>query len=72
MHILILVVSVLAGLGFWIWRLRAAGSAAREALGAAQSVKGYVTRRRIAGQTAFSPIAAIDDPAVAGATWLRL
>ena len=72
MHILLLIVSGLAGLGFWLWRLRAAGSAAREALGAAQSAKGYVTRRRIAGRVAFSPIAAIDDPVVAGATYARL
>ena len=71
MPILIMVVSALAGLAFWIWRLRAAGRVERDAIGAAQSAKGYVTRRRIAGKTAFSPIAAIDDPAVAGATWLR-
>ena len=72
MHILLLILSALAGLGFWIWRLRAAGSAAREAIGAAQAARGALTRRKIRGQVAFSPIAAIDDPAVAGATWLRL
>ena len=72
MHIILLVLSALAGLAFWIYRLRAAGSAARDALGAAQATKGYVTRRRIAGRVAFSPIAAIDDPVVAGATWTRL
>ena len=72
MHILIGILGALAGLAFWIYRLRAAGSAARDAIGAAQSAKGYVTRRRIAGRVAFSPITAIDDPAVAGATWARL
>ena len=72
MHILIAILGAVAGLAFWIYRLRAAGSAARDAIGAAQSAKGYVTRRRIAGRVAFSPITAIDDPAVAGATWARL
>ena len=72
MHILLLILSGLAGLGFWLWRLRAAGRVAREAFGAAQTARGAITRRRIAGRVAFSPITAIDDPAVAGATWARM
>ena len=72
MHILLLILSLAAGAAFWAYRLKMIGGAAKDAVGAAQSAKGYVTRRRRAAQSDFAPIAAIDTPPVAAATWMRL
>ena len=72
MHILLLILSVAAGAAFWFYRLKMIGGAAKGALSAAHSAKGYVTRRRRAGQSDFAVITAIDAPPTAAATWLRL
>ena len=72
MHVLIAVLTFAAGAAFWLYRLKVIGGAARDAVGAAQSVRGHVRRRRIAARSDFAPITAIDTPTVAAATWLRL
>ena len=71
-HVLVALASLAAGAAFWFYRLRAVGGAARSALGAAQTAKGARTRRRLAAESDFAPIAAIDAAPVAAATWMRL
>lgn len=70
MHIALLVLSAIAGLGFWWIRLRAAGEAATEVVAAVGRLRGAARRRKIRKQAELSPVAAIDDPVVAAATLL--
>lgn len=70
MHIALLVLSALAGLGFWWIRLRAAGQAASEVVDAVGRARGAMRRRKIRRQAELSPVAAIDDPVIAAATLL--
>ena len=71
MHILLLIVSVLAGAGFWLWRLRMAGQAASELASGAAWARGFLKRRARVQADAFSPVTAIDHPAQAAASWAR-
>ena len=70
MHILLLVLGVVAGLGFWWYRLRAAHDAASEVVDAVGRVRGSMRRKKIRQQTQLSPLTAVDDPVVAAATIL--
>lgn len=70
MHIVVLVLGVLAGLGFWYYRLRAARDAAGEVVDAVGRMRGSMRRKKIRKQTELSPLTAIDDPVVAAATVL--
>lgn len=70
MHIIVLVLGVVAGLGFWWYRLRAAKDAAGEIVNVVGRVRGNIRRKRIRTQAEMSPLTAIDDPVVAAATIL--
>ncbi len=70
MHIVVLVLGLLAGLGFWWYRLRAAHNAASEVVDAVGRVRGSMRRKKIRKQTELSPLTAINDPVVAAATIL--
>lgn len=70
MHIVLLVLGVLAGLGFWWYRLQQAGNAASEVVDTLGRARGAMRRKKIRRQTELSPLTAIDDPVVAAATLL--
>lgn len=70
MHIVLLVLGVVAGLGFWWYRVRAAHEAASEVADAVGRVRGSMRRKKIRKQNELSPLTAIDDPVVAAATLL--
>jgi hypothetical protein len=70
MHIVVMVLGVVAGLGFWWYRIRAAGDAASEVIDAAGRMRGSFRRKRIRNQAELSPLTAINDPIVAAATLL--
>ena len=70
MHIVLLVLGVGAGLGFWWFRLRAAHDAAGEVVDAVGRVRGSMRRKKIRNQNQLSPLTAVNDPVVAAATIL--
>lgn len=70
MHIALLVLGVIAGLGFWWYRLRSAHDAAGEVVDAVGRVRGSMRRKKIRTQTQLSPLTAVEDPVVAAATIL--
>lgn len=70
MHIVMIVIGLLAGLGFWWYRIRAANNAANEVVDAVGRVRGSFRRKKIRNQNRLSPLTAIDDPVIGGATVL--
>ncbi len=70
MHIVLLVLGVVAGLGFWWYRLRAAHDAAGEVVDAVGRMRGSMRRKKIRNQNQLSPLTAVNDPIVAAATIL--
>lgn len=71
MHILALIVSVLVGISVWWWRLKMLKQAGDNVIDAAERFRGARKRKKIADQTGFSPITAIDDPVTAAATYIH-
>jgi uncharacterized tellurite resistance protein B-like protein len=72
MHILGLLIAVLAGAGFWWWRMKAAGEAANEAADVAGRIWGKYKRRKFLNKVEDSPLAVIDDPATAAIVLLHV
>jgi hypothetical protein len=72
MHILGLIIAVLAGAGFWWWRVKAAGEAANEAADVAGRIWGKYKRRKFLNKVEDSPLAVIDDPATAAVVLLHV
>ena len=72
MHILGLILAVLAGAGFWWWRVKAAGEAANEAADVAGRIWGKYKRRKFLNKVEDSPLAVIDDPATAAVVLLHV
>ena len=70
MHMVLFVLSAVAGIGFWWVRLRAAGTAASEVVNAVGRLRGAARRKKIRRQAQLSPVTAIDDVVVAAATLL--
>lgn len=70
MHMVLFVLSAVAGIGFWWVRLRAAGTAASEVVDAVGRLRGAARRKKIRRQAQLSPVTAIDDAVVAAATLL--
>ena len=68
MHILLIFLGTIAGLGFWGYRLNAARDAAGEVIDMAGRVRGSIRRKKIRQQNELSPLTAINDPVVAVAT----
>jgi hypothetical protein len=72
MHILGLILAVLAGAGFWWWRMKAAGEAANDAADVAGRIWGKYKRRKFLNKVDDSPLAVIDDPATAAVVLLHV
>ena len=70
MHILLLVLGILGGLGFWWHRLRHSADAVRDIIDVAEHAHGAVRRRRFRSKVERSTLTAIDDPAMAAAIML--
>ncbi|MEO0544674.1 MAG: hypothetical protein AAFY99_12735 [Pseudomonadota bacterium] len=68
MHILLAVICAIGVAAFWFYRIRDAGRASGGVIGKAQQMHGNLKRRNFRNQAAQSPIDAIDDPVVGGAT----
>lgn len=72
MHILGLIIAVLAGLGFWWWRIKAAGEVANDAADVAGRIWGKYKRRKFLNKVDDSPLAVIDDPATAAVVLMHV
>jgi hypothetical protein len=70
MHILAFAITVLAAVGFWIWRVRAADEAAGDLADVPGHVRGAYRRRQFRLRAEASSLAAITDPAQAAAVLL--
>jgi len=72
MHIIGLIITILVGISVWWWRLKMLKQAGDNVIDAAERFRGARKRKKIADQTGFSPITAIDDPVTAAATYIHL
>ena len=72
MHIFGLIIAVLAGAGYWWWRVKAAGEAANEAADVAGRIWGKSKRRKFLNKVEDSPLAVIDDPATAAVVLMHV
>jgi hypothetical protein len=72
MHILGLLLAIVAGAGFWWWRMKAAGEAANDAADVAGRIWGKYKRRKFLNKVEDSPLAVIDDPATAAVVLLHV
>jgi hypothetical protein len=70
MHIIAAIVGVIAILGVWYWRLKAAREVGAEVIDAAQTVRGALRRRAFRRKAESSPVAAVDDPVIGAAVLL--
>lgn len=68
MPILITILGIIAGAGFWWFRMKNAGQAAGEIIDTAQRIKGHVKRKNFRTKAGQSSFAAIDDPVIGAAT----
>jgi uncharacterized tellurite resistance protein B-like protein len=67
MHIVMLIVAIAGGFGFWWFRLRQSAEAARDVVDAAERARGALRRRRFKAKVEGSTLTAVDDPALAAA-----
>lgn len=72
MHILGLILAVLAGIGFWWWRIKAAGEVASDAIDTAERIWGKHKRRKFLKKVDDLPLAVIDDPATAAVVLMHV
>lgn len=72
MHILGLLLTIIIGISVWWWRLRMLKQAGDTVIDAADRFRGARRRKKISDQVGVSPIAAIDDPVTAAATYIHL
>jgi hypothetical protein len=67
MHILMLLVAIVGGFGFWWFRLRNTAEAAKDVIDVAERARGAFRRRRFRSKVEGSTLTAVDDPALAAA-----
>lgn len=67
MPVLLTILGVIAGLGFWWYRIKGAGQAAGEIIDTAQRVRGSIKRRHFRNKAGKSAFGAIDDPVIGAA-----
>ncbi|MEO1331105.1 MAG: hypothetical protein AAFW46_15760 [Pseudomonadota bacterium] len=67
MHILVGLLTLLALLAVWWWRVRAAGAAAREAVEATDDVRAALRRFKYQRKAGEHPAESLDDPRLAAA-----
>jgi len=67
MHILLAVLGIAAGIGFWIWRARNAASAASELVNAADDIRAAVRRFGYHRKANVNPLDGIEDVRLAAA-----
>ncbi|MEM1410487.1 MAG: hypothetical protein AAGG79_07075, partial [Pseudomonadota bacterium] len=72
MHILALLVTMIVGISVWWWRLKAIKNAGETVIDAADRFRGARRRAKMARETSYSPITAIEHPATAAATYIQL
>jgi hypothetical protein len=72
MHILVAIITVLAGGAFWWWRVKAAGDAAKEVHDVAGRAWGLYKRRKFLNRVNDAPLEVIDDPATAAVILLSV
>ena len=72
MQILGLIITVLVGISVWWWRLKRVKEMGDNVIDAAERFRGAQRRKKIAEQTGFSPITAIEDPVTAAATFIHI
>jgi hypothetical protein len=70
MHFLALLVTILAGAGFWFWRARQAADVVSEVGDAAGRLRGKVKRTMFRRKVEGSTLTGIEDPATAAAVLL--
>ncbi|WP_210493017.1 hypothetical protein [Microvirga antarctica] len=70
MPVVIALVAVLGAGLFWLVRLRQAGAAAADIVDSAQRLRGRYRRRQFLRKAESSPLAAVEDPAVAAVAML--
>ncbi len=70
MHILGIIIAVIAGIGFWWWRIQQARDAAATAIDLAGKAKGAISRARFKSKAGSSVLAGVEDPGTAAATLL--
>ncbi len=68
MHIVLAILGIIAGAGYWWFYAKNLGTAANEAVDAVGRVRGQMRRKKISKRSAMSPITAIKDPVTAAAT----
>ena len=72
MHILVAIITVLAGGAFWWWRVKAAGDAAKEVHDVAGRAWGLYKRRKFLSKVNDAPLEVVDDPATAAVILLSV
>ena len=72
MQILSLLFAIIVGISVWWWRLKMLKQASDTVIDAAERFGGSRRRKKIAENTAFSPITAIEEPVTAAATFIHL
>jgi uncharacterized tellurite resistance protein B-like protein len=70
MHILGIIIAIVAGLGFWWWRIQQAREAAASMIDLAGKAKGAISRARFKAKAGSSVLAGVEDPGTAAATLL--